>query len=32
VLLASAFFWPLWTATQIDYQYMRVHWWFDSWR
>jgi dolichyl-phosphate-mannose-protein mannosyltransferase len=27
----SVFFWPLWTGMQIDYQYMRVHWWLPSW-
>jgi len=28
----SAFFWPLWTGMQIDYNFMRAHWWFDTWR
>jgi dolichyl-phosphate-mannose--protein O-mannosyl transferase len=32
VLLASAFFWPLWTGMQLDYQYLRAHWWLPSWR
>ncbi|MGV8969159.1 MAG: dolichyl-phosphate-mannose--protein mannosyltransferase [Microbacteriaceae bacterium] len=31
-VLMSAFFWPLWTGQQIDYTFMRAHWWFDSWR
>jgi dolichyl-phosphate-mannose--protein O-mannosyl transferase len=31
-ILLSVFFWPLWTGTQIDYTWMRAHWWFDSWR
>lgn len=28
----SIFFWPLWTGAQISYEYLRVHWWLDSWR
>ncbi len=31
-VLLSLFFWPLWTGQQIDYTWMRAHWWFDSWR
>jgi dolichyl-phosphate-mannose-protein mannosyltransferase len=31
-VLLSIFFWPLWTGQQIDYTWMRAHWWFDSWR
>jgi dolichyl-phosphate-mannose-protein mannosyltransferase len=31
-ILLSVFFWPLWTGTQIDYTWMRAHWWFESWR
>lgn len=29
---ASVFFWPLWTATQIPYDYLRAHWWLTTWR
>ncbi len=29
---ASVFFWPLWTGMQIDYNYLRVHWWLVTWR
>lgn len=32
VLLASAFFWPLWTGMQLDYEYLRAHWWLPTWR
>jgi len=32
VILLSVFFWPLWTGIQIDYNWMRAHWWFQSWR
>ena len=28
----SVFYWPLWTGMQIDYDYMRIHWWFETWR
>ena len=28
----SVFFWPLWTGMQIDYNYLRAHWWLPSWR
>lgn len=31
-IVLSVFFWPLWTGTQIDYTWMRAHWWFESWR
>jgi dolichyl-phosphate-mannose--protein O-mannosyl transferase len=31
-VLLSAFFWPLWTGMQIDYNYLRLHWWLPSWR
>jgi dolichyl-phosphate-mannose--protein O-mannosyl transferase len=31
-LALSAFFWPLWTGIQVDYSFIRAHWWFDSWR
>ena len=29
--LASAFWWPLWTAQVIPYDLWRAHMWFDSW-
>jgi len=32
VLLVSIYFWPLWTGMQIDYQYLRSHWWLPTWR
>lgn len=28
---ASVFFWPLWTAMQVDFQYLRIHWWLPTW-
>ncbi|MCU1439203.1 MAG: phospholipid carrier-dependent glycosyltransferase [Rhodoglobus sp.] len=31
-IAASVFFWPLWTGMQLDYDYMRVHWWLPTWR
>jgi dolichyl-phosphate-mannose-protein mannosyltransferase len=31
-IAASVFFWPLWTGVQLDYDYMRVHWWLPTWR
>ena len=31
-LALSIFFWPLWTGTQIDYNYLRAHWWLPTWR
>lgn len=31
-VLVSVFYWPLWTGMQVDYAYLRVHWWLDSWR
>lgn len=31
-VLLSIFFWPLWTGQQIDYEYLRVHWWLPTWR
>jgi dolichyl-phosphate-mannose-protein mannosyltransferase len=27
----SVFFWPLWTGMQLDYSYLRAHWWLLSW-
>ena len=29
---ASVFFWPLWTGMQLDYEYLRLHWWLPTWR
>lgn len=31
VLLASAFFWPLWTGTPAPVWFMQLHYWFRSW-
>lgn len=31
-VLLSVFFWPLWSAVQIDFAYLRAHWWLPSWR
>lgn len=28
---ASVFFWPLWTGMQLDWDYLRIHWWLPSW-
>ena len=28
----SVFFWPLWTGVQVDYTFIRAHWWFTTWR
>jgi dolichyl-phosphate-mannose--protein O-mannosyl transferase len=28
----SVFFWPLWTGMQVDYNFLRAHWWLDTWR
>ncbi len=30
--LLSIFFWPLWTGMQLDYNWMRAHWWLGTWR
>lgn len=30
--LVSAFYWPLWTGMQIDYDFLRLHWWLPTWR
>ncbi|MFM9876661.1 MAG: dolichyl-phosphate-mannose--protein mannosyltransferase [Rhodoglobus sp.] len=29
--VVSAFYWPLWTGTQIDYTFLRLHWWLPTW-
>ena len=31
-LVVSAFFWPLWSATQLDYWLIAAHWWLPTWR
>ncbi|MDH6180252.1 dolichyl-phosphate-mannose-protein mannosyltransferase [Microbacteriaceae bacterium SG_E_30_P1] len=31
-LLVSIFFWPLWTGMQLNYDYLRLHWWLVTWR
>ncbi|MCU1551312.1 MAG: phospholipid carrier-dependent glycosyltransferase [Glaciihabitans sp.] len=28
----SVFFWPLWAGIQIDYNFLRAHWWLTTWR
>lgn len=30
--LVSIFFWPLWTGIQVDFEYLRLHWWLPTWR
>ena len=30
--VVSAFYWPLWTGMQIDYDFLRLHWWLPTWR
>jgi dolichyl-phosphate-mannose-protein mannosyltransferase len=32
VVAVSIFYWPLWSATQIDFTLMRAHWWLPSWK
>jgi dolichyl-phosphate-mannose--protein O-mannosyl transferase len=27
----SVYFYPLWTGIQLDYNYLRSHWWLPSW-
>lgn len=31
-LLVSVFFWPLWTGIQVDWDFIRAHYWLESWR
>ncbi|MCU1424788.1 MAG: phospholipid carrier-dependent glycosyltransferase [Microbacteriaceae bacterium] len=31
-LLLSAYFWPLWSGTQLDYEWVRARWWLPTWR
>jgi dolichyl-phosphate-mannose--protein O-mannosyl transferase len=31
-VVVSIFFWPLWTGMQIDYNFLRAHWWLPTWR
>jgi dolichyl-phosphate-mannose--protein O-mannosyl transferase len=31
-VVASIFFWPLWTGMQLDYALLQAHWWLPSWR
>ena len=30
--VVSAFYWPLWTGMQIDYDFLRLHWWLPTCR
>jgi dolichyl-phosphate-mannose--protein O-mannosyl transferase len=32
VIAVSIFFWPVWTATTLDYPWMVAHWWLPTWR
>jgi dolichyl-phosphate-mannose--protein O-mannosyl transferase len=32
VVLVSAFFYPLWTGTQVPWPFMQLHYWLPSWR
>jgi dolichyl-phosphate-mannose-protein mannosyltransferase len=31
-LSVSGFFWPLWSATRLDYGLIAAHWWLPTWR
>lgn len=31
-IVVSAFFWPLWTGSQLDYWLIAAHWWLPTWR
>ena len=31
ISLASVFFWPIWTGIQLDFEYLRIHWWLPTW-
>jgi dolichyl-phosphate-mannose-protein mannosyltransferase len=31
-IAATVYFWPLWTAVQLDYGYLASHWWLPGWR
>ncbi|MCU1535493.1 MAG: phospholipid carrier-dependent glycosyltransferase, partial [Glaciihabitans sp.] len=31
-VVISVFFWPLWTGMQVDFNFIRLHYWIDSWR
>ncbi|MDR2374459.1 MAG: glycosyltransferase family 39 protein [Bifidobacteriaceae bacterium] len=31
MLFVSAFFWPIWTAESVPYQFWQMHMWFSSW-
>jgi dolichyl-phosphate-mannose-protein mannosyltransferase len=31
-VVASIYFWPLWTGMQLSYDLMRLHWWLPTWR
>jgi len=31
-VLVSAYYWPLWTAMQVDYVFLASHWWLPTWR
>lgn len=31
VVAASVFFYPIWTGMQLDFDYLRIHWWLPTW-
>jgi dolichyl-phosphate-mannose--protein O-mannosyl transferase len=31
MLFVSAFFWPIWTAQSVPFQFWQMHMWFQSW-
>ncbi|MBC7591660.1 MAG: phospholipid carrier-dependent glycosyltransferase [Salinibacterium sp.] len=31
-IAVSAFFWPVWTGTHLDYPWLSAHWWLPTWR
>jgi dolichyl-phosphate-mannose--protein O-mannosyl transferase len=31
ILFVSAFFWPIWTAGSVPFEYWQMHMWFTSW-
>jgi dolichyl-phosphate-mannose-protein mannosyltransferase len=32
VAAVSVYFWPIWTGTQLDYEWLRTRWWLPTWR
>jgi len=31
-VLLSVFFWPLWSGMQVEFGFLRAHWWLPTWR